>query len=85
VIEFLTLEGCAPIKIHRRMKEVYGDGCMDVKNVCKWVRQLKSCYAGEMSVLDEHRAGRPISVTRDENQCRVDAMKIAKLSRETLL
>ena len=27
-----------------------------------------------MSVLDEHRSGRPISVTRDENQCRVDAM-----------
>ena len=47
---------------------------MDVKNVCKWVRHAKSCCAGEMSVLDEHRAGRPISVTRDENQCRVDAM-----------
>ena len=26
------------------------------------------------SVLDEQRPGRPISVTRDENQCRVDAM-----------
>ena len=24
--------------------------------------------------MDEHRPGRPISVTRDENQCRVDAM-----------
>jgi hypothetical protein len=27
-----------------------------------------------MSVLDEHRPGQPISVTWDENQCRVDAM-----------
>jgi len=74
VIEFLTLEGCAPVEIHRRMKAVYGDDCMDVKNVCKWVRHAKSCYAGEISVLDEHRSGRPISVTHDENQCRVDAM-----------
>jgi hypothetical protein len=56
------------------MKAVYGDDCMDVKNVCKWVWHAKSCYAGEMSVLDKHRSGRPISVTRDENQCRVDAM-----------
>ena len=55
------------------MEAVYGDGCMDVKNICKWVRRAKSCCAGEMSVLDEHRLERPISVTRDENQCRVGA------------
>ena len=47
---------------------------MDVKNVPKWVRRAKSCCASEMSVLDEHRPGRPISVTRDKNQCRADAM-----------
>jgi len=46
VIEFLTLEGCAPIETHRRMKAVYGDGCMDVKNVRKWVMLAKSCSAG---------------------------------------
>ena len=55
------------------MKAVYGDGCMDVKNVRKWVQRDKSCCAGEMSVSDEHRSGRPISVIRDENKCRVDA------------
>ena len=46
----------------------------------------KSCCAAETSVLDEHRPGQPISVTRDENQCRVDAMiqENPKLSRETL-
>jgi len=75
MIEFLTLEVCAPIEIRRRMTAVYGDGCMDVKNVRKWVRCARSCCAGEMlSLLDEHRPGRPISVTRDENQCRVDDM-----------
>jgi hypothetical protein len=56
------------------MKSVYGYGCMDVKNVRKWVRRAKSCCAGAMSVLDEHRSGRPISVTREENECRLDAM-----------
>jgi hypothetical protein len=35
VIEFLTQEGCAPIEIQRCTKAVYGDGCMDVKNVRK--------------------------------------------------
>jgi len=74
VIEFLTLEGCAPIKIYRHMKAVYGNACMDVKNVHKWVWCAKSCCAGEMSVLDEHGPGQPISVTRDVTQCRVDAM-----------
>ena len=74
----VTLEGCAPIEIHRRMKEAYGNSCMDVKNVRKWVRRAKSCSAGVMSVLDEHRPERPISVTRDENQCRVDAMITGK-------
>jgi hypothetical protein len=57
-----------------RIKAVYGDGCMDVKNVRKCVRRAKSCCASEMNVLDEHRSGRSISVTRDEKQCRVDAM-----------
>ena len=71
--ELLTLEVCVPIEIHRHMKAVYGDGSMDVKNVHKWVWRAKSCCAGEMSVLDKYRSGRPISVTRDENQCRVDA------------
>jgi len=56
------------------MKAVYGDGCMDVKNVPKWVRHAKSRCAGEMRVLDEHRQGQPISVTRDKNQYKVDAM-----------
>jgi hypothetical protein len=64
VIEFLILENCVPIEIHRHMKAVYGNDCMDVKNLHKWVRHAKSCCAGEMNVLDEHRPGRPISVRR---------------------
>jgi len=47
---------------------------MDVKKIRKWVRRAKSCCAGEVSVLDEHKAGRHISVTLDENQYRVDTI-----------
>jgi hypothetical protein len=57
VAEFLTLVGCASIEIHRHMKAVYDDGCMDVKYIRKWVQHAKNCCAGEMSVLDEHRSG----------------------------
>jgi len=56
------------------MKAAYGDGCMDVKNVRKRVWRAKICCAGEMSVLDENRSGRPISLTCEKNQCRLDAM-----------
>jgi len=42
VIEFLILEVCAPIEIRRLMKAVYDDGCVDVKNIRKWVRRAKT-------------------------------------------
>jgi len=35
VIEFLTAE---KIKIHRRIQAVYGDQCVDVSTVRRWVR-----------------------------------------------
>jgi hypothetical protein len=38
VIEFLTEENVAPIEIHRRMQVIYGDQCVDVSTVRRWVR-----------------------------------------------
>ena len=39
VIEFLTTEKAPPIEIHRRMMQaVYGDQCVDVSTVRRWVR-----------------------------------------------
>jgi len=37
VIEFLTTEKVPPIEIHRRMQAVYGDQCVDVSTVRRWV------------------------------------------------
>ena len=41
VIEFLTAEGELPIRIHERLKNVYGDATVDVSTVRRWVRRCK--------------------------------------------
>lgn len=56
VIRFLTAKKVAPIEIHRQLVEVYGEKCMDVKNVRKWSREFLS---GRINVHDEERSGRP--------------------------
>jgi len=38
VIEFLTEEKVPPIEIHRRMQAVYGDQCVVVSTVRRWVK-----------------------------------------------
>ena len=38
VIEFLTAEKIPPIEIQRRMQAIYGDQCVDVSTVRRWVR-----------------------------------------------
>jgi hypothetical protein len=46
VIEFLTAEKVPPIEIHRRMQAVYGDQCVDVGTVRRWVRRFKDGELG---------------------------------------
>ena len=46
VIEFLTAEKNHPIEIHRRMQAVYGDQCVDVSTVRRWVRRFKDGELG---------------------------------------
>ena len=41
VIEFLTAEGEMPIRIHERLKNVYGDATVDVSTVRRWVVAVK--------------------------------------------
>jgi len=55
VIRFLNAKGVKPIEIHRQLTEVYGESCMDVKNVRKWCREFT---AGRTEIHDE-RSGRP--------------------------
>ena len=46
VIEFLTAEKVPPIEIHRRMQAVYGDQCVDVSTVRRWVRRFRDGELG---------------------------------------
>jgi len=55
VIEFLTAEKVSPIKIHRRMQAVYGDQCVDVSTVRRWLRRFKSGELGQADLGDKTR------------------------------
>ncbi|KAJ8958100.1 hypothetical protein NQ318_006028 [Aromia moschata] len=52
----LNAEKVSPIEIHYQLVEVYGEKCMDVKNVRKWCREFSE---GRENVHDEQRSGRP--------------------------
>jgi hypothetical protein len=54
VIEFLTAEKVPPIEIHRRMQAVYGDQCVDVSAVRRWVRQFKDGGLGQADLVTKH-------------------------------
>ena len=58
VIEFLAAEGEMPIRIHERLKNVYGDATVDVSTVRRWVRRSKEAE-GQTRLTDETRSGRP--------------------------
>ncbi|GLV46442.1 hypothetical protein CBL_20781 [Carabus blaptoides fortunei] len=56
IIRFLNAKKVSPIDIHRQLVEVYGEKCMDVKNVRKWCREFSE---DRENVHDEQRSGRP--------------------------
>jgi hypothetical protein len=51
VIEFLHAEKIAPIDIHRRLLNVYGEQTVDVSTVRRWVVRFSS---GDSDVRDTH-------------------------------
>ena len=58
VIEFLTAEKVPPIEIHRGMQAVYGDQCVDVSTVRRWVRRFKEGELGQADLSDKTGSGR---------------------------
>ena len=61
VIEFLTAAEVPPIKIHRRMHAVYGDQCVDVSTVRRWVRWFRDGELGQADLSDKTRSGRRVT------------------------
>jgi transposase len=55
VIEFLVKEGNSAGDIYERLRGVYGDVCMNVSSVRRWVKHFKD---GNTDIADQPRCGR---------------------------
>ena len=74
VIEFLTLENVPPIEIHRRMQAVYGDHCVDVSTVRRWVTRFKDGELGQADLSDKTRSGSSMAASNHLHQDRVEEL-----------
>ena len=64
----LTAEKVPPIEIHRRMQAVYGDQCVDVSTVRRWVRRFKDGELGQADLSDKILSGRPVTASDQLHQ-----------------
>jgi transposase len=55
VIEFLVKEGNLAVVIYEQLRGVYGDVCMGVSSVRRWVKHFKD---GNTDIADQPRRGR---------------------------
>ena len=82
VIEFLTAEKVPPIEIHGRMQAVYGDQCVDVSPVRRWVRRFKDGELGQADLSDKTRSGRPVTARDQLHQDRIEEVIHGKIIRQ---
>ncbi|GFR57520.1 transposase [Elysia marginata] len=80
VIEFLTAGGCSAVVIHKRMKAVYGDACLNEGKVRKWARFYRGEDPKETAVCDRKRPGRLVSATDTMHQ---QKESLGKMGTET--
>lgn len=64
VIRFLCAKGENGAQIHRNLTSVYGERCMSLQMVRKWVEQFKN---GRVDVHDLQRSGRPTDVNNNDS------------------
>jgi len=74
VAEVLTAEKVPPIEIHIRMQAFYGDQCVDVSTVRRWVRRFKDGEVGQANLSDNTRRGRTVTAGDQLHQDRVEEM-----------
>ena len=74
VIEFLTAEKVPPIEIHRWMQAIYGDQCVDVSTVRRWVRQFKDGELGQADLSDKTQSWRHVTASDQLHQDRVEEL-----------
>jgi transposase len=71
VNEFLVKEGYSEGVIYKRLHDVYGDACMGVSSVRRWVKQFKD---GKTDIADEPRCGRPRTAATERNKQKVNEL-----------
>jgi transposase len=71
VIEFLLKEGNSAGVIYERLRCVYGDACMGVSSVRRWVKHFKD---GNTDIADQPRCGRPRTAATERNKQKVDEL-----------
>ena len=59
-----SLLGLKPGDIHREECDIYGEGQMSHRPVCRWVAKFK---AGQQDHKDAARSGRPPTTTTESN------------------
>lgn len=59
-IKIETLRGKSASEIHSALQEVCGSHCLHFSNIFRWVQRFNQ---GTTSTNDEHRSGRPATVT----------------------
>jgi transposase len=72
VIEFLVKEGNSTVVvIHERLRGVYGDVCMGVSSVRRWVKHFED---GNTDIDNQPRCGRPRTAATEGNEPEVDEL-----------
>ena len=79
VIEFLTAGKVPPIEIHRRMQAVYGDQCVDVSTVRRWVRRFKDGELGQADLSYKTRSARLATASDQLHQDRIGELIHGKI------
>ena len=74
VIEFLNVEGESPIRIHERLKNVYGDATEDVSTVRQWVHRYNELKGKQTTLADEKQSCRLVTAVTPHNTQRVDEL-----------
>jgi transposase len=69
VTEFHAKEGNSAGVIYERLRGVYGDACMGVSSVRRWVKHFKN---GNTDIADQPLCGRPRTAANESNKQKVD-------------
>ena len=77
VIGFLAAEEVPPIEIQRRMNADYGDQCVDVSTVRRWVWRFKDGELGQTDFSEKKtHSGRPVNASDQIHQDHVEELTL---------